>query len=92
MSIRISVAAMIAEHMDGAHEAEVDVASVGEALHVLTARYPALAGLLWRGDGDALNPMLVVFANRRDIREQQGLATPLAPGDEVMLITAVEGG
>jgi ferredoxin-nitrite reductase len=64
---------------------------VGEALHDLTARHPPLAALVWRPDG-GFNDQLVAFLNREDVRRLQALDTPVRPGDELVLITAVEGG
>lgn len=90
MAVRIELPQLLADLADGADTVEVDGATVGEALHALTARYPGLDALVWR-DG-AFNDQLVVFLNRRDVRHLQALDTPVHPGDVLMLITALEGG
>ena len=70
---------------------EVEGATVADALEDLTRRHPALEALVWRGPG-VFNDQLVLFLNREDVRRLEGMRTALNPGDELMLITAVEGG
>lgn len=89
--MRIALAHLLAEQIGGADTVEVEAATVEEALRALTQAHPALAALVWRPDG-SFNDQLVAFRNRDDVRRLQGLATPLRPGDELVLITAVEGG
>lgn len=91
MAVRIALASMLADLAGGQDRVEVEGATVGEALHDLTARHPPLAALLWRPDG-AFNEQLVAFVNQQDVRRLQALDTPVRAGDELMLITAVEGG
>jgi molybdopterin converting factor small subunit len=90
MSVRIELAQALAELADGEDAVTLQADTVRHALRDLGTRYPRLGELLWRGE--ALNGQLVAFLNRDDIRRLQGLDTPLAPGDKLVLITAVEGG
>jgi molybdopterin converting factor small subunit len=102
MPIRIAFPAQFAELIGGADSVTVDGATVGEALARLTERHPALASLVWpRGAGPApgtggvrgaLNPVIVVFLNGEDVRHAGGLQAPLREGDELTVISAVEGG
>jgi molybdopterin converting factor small subunit len=90
MTLRIALAHVLAEQIGGEDSVEVGGATVGEALQALTARHPQLASLVWR-EG-RFNDQLVAFLNRDDVRRLQAMETPVRPGDELMLITAVEGG
>jgi molybdopterin synthase sulfur carrier subunit len=93
MSIRIAFPAQFADLIDAA-AVEVEGKNVGEALRRLTDAHPALTSLVWPRDGSRseLNPILVVFLNGHDVRSLQGLVSPLQDGDELLVISAVEGG
>ena len=90
MTIKVTLAAALAELVEGNTTFHLEGVTAREALRQLAVAHPPLADLLWRGD--RLNPMLVAFRNQDNIRQLQGLDTPLADGDELALITAIEGG
>jgi sulfur carrier protein ThiS len=60
-------------------------------LRALAQRHPTVRPLLWRTDGQP-NPVLVCFVNGRQLPSAGAPATPLRDGDELLLISAVEGG
>lgn len=91
MSVRISLAALLAERIAEPKDLELEGASVEEVLRNLSGRYDALAPLLWKASGE-FNPFLVVFLNNTDIRDLQGLSTLLNPGDHLTVVSALEGG
>jgi molybdopterin converting factor small subunit len=91
MSIRVRLAHLLAERAGGQDDLELDGRTVGDVLHGLSARHPALAGLVWSGE-EVFNPMLVAFLNGEDVRRLRGLETPVAQGDELMVVSALEGG
>ena len=91
MSVRVSLAALLAERIGEPKELELDGASVEEALRDLSGRYDALTPLLWKASGE-FNPLLVVFLNNTNIRDLNGLATPLKSGDHLTVVSALEGG
>ena len=93
MSVRIVFPAQFAD-LIGADSVSVEAQTVGEALRRLTDTHAALASLVWPRDGSRteLNPVIVVFLNNHDIRGLKGLATPVRTDDELMVISAVEGG
>lgn len=70
-------------------EAEVTLAqplaTVGEALLALAARWPAVGPELVRDDG-RLRAGLVIFINDEDSRYRGGLEAPLTPGDILSLL------
>jgi molybdopterin converting factor small subunit len=70
---------------------EVDGATVGEALGALVAAYPDLRSRLL-DDAGGINRFVNVFVNETDVRHLQDLATPLSPGDTVLLLPAMAGG
>ena len=94
-TVRLRLTQMLAEFCEGQDDLTLPLpgatATAGELLHRLTDTYPGLARLLWTETGD-FNPQMVAFCNQADLRALQGMATPLNGGDELMLITAVEGG
>ncbi len=89
--MRVALATPLADAAGGARYLEMEGGTVEEVLRELTVRHAALAALLWR-EGGRLNPMLAIFRNQDDIRTLQGLATPLEAGDELAVISALEGG
>ena len=91
MTVTISLAPVLGERAGGRSAVHVDAATVAEALHQLTTRFPELATLVWSPEG-GINPFLVVFLEDQDIREFGGLDAALRPGDEISVVTAVEGG
>jgi molybdopterin converting factor small subunit len=54
-------------------------------------RHPGLEDRLFYEDG-RLRRFLNVFVDEEDIRFEQGLDTPVAPGQTVSLLPAVAGG
>ncbi|UIP01124.1 MoaD/ThiS family protein [Halobaculum sp. CBA1158] len=65
--------------------------TVGEALEALLEAYPALAVRVLDEDGD-LREHINLLCNGRDVREAEGLDTPVADGDELALFPPVSGG
>jgi hypothetical protein len=51
---------------------------------------PRMTPLVWPKDG-ALNPVMVVFLNDRQLGAGE-IATPVGPGDEIDIVPALEGG
>lgn len=93
--LRVRLTQMLADHCGGEDDFALTLApgelTAGAALRTLTGLHAALGPLVWTADG-AFNDQLVAFLNQEDLRRLQGLETPLQDGDELMLITAVEGG
>mgnify|MGYP001616826460 CR=1 FL=1 len=91
MTVRVALAPALGERAGGRSTIEVEGVTVSEALLHLTERFPELDALVWRG-ADEFNPFLVVFLNDQDVRELGGLRAPLRDGDELALVSALEGG
>jgi len=66
-------------------------ATVGDLLQALAAQYgPEFSR--WVLDHGDLGKFAIVLVNGRDVRQLQRLATPLAPGDNVVIFPPVGGG
>ena len=87
---RIRFTNLFAERIGGVSSVDVSASTVESALRSLTDRHPALTPLVWAKDG-ALNPVMVVFLNDHQLGAAE-LATPVGPGDEIDIVSAVEGG
>jgi sulfur-carrier protein len=74
----------------GSRELSASGGTVGEVLDGLFTGHPALADRL-RSDG-TLSTFVNVYLNGDDIRHRDGLETPVADGDVVILLPAMAGG
>lgn len=74
----------------GSRELAAAGGTVGEVLDGLFTGHPALADRL-RPDG-TLSSFVNVYVNGDDIRHRDGLETPVAAGDVVVLLPAMAGG
>jgi MoaD family protein len=63
--------------------------TVGDALADCVARQPRLKPRIFRDDGSV---WVGLFVNGRNIRQGQGLDTPLEDGDEIRLLPPIGGG
>lgn len=68
---------------------ECEGRTVAEALADCIARDPRLESRIFRAD-DGI--WVGVFVNGRNVRQGQGLDTPLAKGDEIRLLPPIGGG
>lgn len=75
----------------GVKSLEIPAGSVRELVATLLERHPGLGGQLLTPDGE-LNRFVNVYVNGQDVRYLEGLATPVAEGDEVRLLPAMAGG
>jgi len=75
----------------GAAEAKADGATVGEVLEALYGQHGDLRERLAGEDGE-LRRFVNVYLQGEDIRFLDGLATPVADGDELTILPAVAGG
>ena len=91
MTARVLLSAALSEWTGGAADVRISGETIAAVLRALTDQHPGLGSLVW-GSGNQSSPMLVTFLNGEDVRQLQGLATKVADGDEIMLVTAVEGG
>ena len=76
---------------DSVHPVGADAVTVGSVLDALAVEYPALE----RRVRDELGRPRVhvnLFVGADNVRDLDGLATPITPGDDLSIIPAVSGG
>ena len=78
-------------YTDGSGEVSVQGNTVGQALDDLTSQYPALRQHLFNGDGH-VRPFVNLYLHEENIKGLQGMDTPLAAGDRILLIPSIAGG
>jgi molybdopterin converting factor small subunit len=74
-----------------APSAEVEGATVGEALGVVFASRPTLRGYVLDDQG-AVRRHVAVYVNGRPLRDRARLGDPVGPGDEIFVFQALSGG
>jgi molybdopterin synthase sulfur carrier subunit len=75
----------------GARQVEASGATLDALLGDLFVRYPDMRAKLLTEDG-GLSRFVNVFVNDQDARYLEGLQTPVASGDVVVLLPAMAGG
>ncbi len=75
----------------GQSEVPVQGSNVAEALDDLTRRYPDLRQHLFNGDNQ-LRPFVNLFLGENNIKDLQGVQTPINDQDRLMLIPSIAGG
>ncbi|MBI3160932.1 MAG: MoaD/ThiS family protein [Chloroflexi bacterium] len=75
----------------GKSEVIVSGAYVLDTLTDLTSQYPAIKPHLFNESGE-LRPFVNLFVGESNIKDLQGVETPIKDGDRLMLIPSVAGG
>ncbi|WP_433160270.1 MoaD/ThiS family protein [Kribbella sp. CA-247076] len=88
MAIGIKLPTVLRPFAGGAERVEVDGATVGE---VVAALDPVLRRRLTDEQG-AVRRHVNIYLGNDNIRDLDGLATPLKDGDELMILPSVAGG
>jgi molybdopterin converting factor small subunit len=91
MFTTIRIPTPLRAYTDGKNEIPVDGSTVGEALDRLIEQYPGLRPHLFNGEGQ-LRAFVNLFLNEDNIKDLQGVETPVRPNDRLMLIPSIAGG
>ena len=91
MSVTILIPTALRSFVDRNSEIEVEGATVGEALGNLATQYPDLKQQIYEDDVK-LRGFVNVFVDGTNIKKLNGLDTPVAAGDTVMIVPAIAGG
>ena len=91
MSVTVKLPTQLRDAAGGATSVSVAGATVGEALDGLYAEHGELKSRI-ADDAGELRRFVNVYLKGEDIRFLDGLATPVADGDEVTILPAVAGG
>lgn len=91
MGVLIHVPMPLRQYCDRASSLSVPAGSVRTALEQLERDHPVLLRCI-RDETGAVRRHVNLFVNASNVRDLQGLDTPLAPGDELFILPAVSGG
>jgi adenylyltransferase/sulfurtransferase len=78
-------------YVDNQHEIAIPAASVAELVDGILARYPVLRPHLFDAQGN-LRRHFNIFVNGANIRDLNGMDTPLTDGDKVIVMASAAGG
>jgi molybdopterin converting factor small subunit len=78
-------------YTEGKAEVSVTGSTVSAAMQSLVEQFPALEGHLYNGKGE-LRAFVNLFLGEDNIKDLQGLETPLDEGDTLRLIPSIAGG
>jgi MoaD family protein len=90
MAVNVKIPTQLRSATDGAAQASVDGATVGEVLDALYERFGELRSRIAEDGG--LRRFVNVYVDGEDIRFLDGLDTAVRDGDEVTILPAVAGG
>ena len=91
MAVSILVPAALRAYTERQAEIEVNGGTVGEAIADLAAKYPDIRKHIYK-DENSLRDFINVYIGDTNIKEIEGLKTPVKDGDSVMLVPAIAGG
>jgi molybdopterin synthase sulfur carrier subunit len=91
MAVTVKLPTQLRDAAGNRSEAQVHGATVGEALDSLYAQHGELRERI-ADDSGAVRRFVNVYLGGEDIRFLDGLATPVADGDELTILPAVAGG
>jgi molybdopterin converting factor small subunit len=91
MPVTVRIPTVLRTATNGEKAVTVEGATVGDVLGALATDHPGVREQVFTADG-TLHRFLNVYVNDDDVRYTGGLATAVAPGDEVTLLPAVAGG
>jgi molybdopterin converting factor small subunit len=78
-------------YTNGQSDVAVNGANISETLADLTTQYPALKPHLFN-DGGSLRSFVNLFVGENNIKDLQGMDTPVKDGEKIMLIPSIAGG
>jgi adenylyltransferase/sulfurtransferase len=90
MAVDILIPTALRTFTDRASEVSVEGATVGEAVAALAEKYPDIKQHLYK-EGE-LRSFINIFVGETNIKNLQGLDTPVASGTQIMLVPAIAGG
>jgi molybdopterin converting factor small subunit len=78
-------------YTNGQSEVNVSGSNVSDVLTDLTAQYPAIQPHIFN-EGGELRPFVNLFVGENNIKDLQGVNTPIQDGEKIMLIPSIAGG
>jgi molybdopterin synthase sulfur carrier subunit len=87
----IRIPPVLRPSVGGEREVTAEGSNVGEVLNALAEAHPETRNQLFGDDGD-LNRYVNVYLNDEDVRVLDGLSTPVAERDSLVILPAMAGG
>ena len=78
-------------YTSGKSEVQVTGVKISEALTDLTNQFPAIKPHIFNEAGE-LRPFVNLFVGENNIKDLQGVDTPIKDGEKIMLIPSIAGG
>ena len=75
----------------GQSEVNVSGSNIAEALADLTSQFPTIQPHIFHENGE-LRPFVNLFLGENNIKDLQGVDTPVTDGERIMLIPSIAGG
>jgi molybdopterin converting factor small subunit len=91
MTTTLKIPTPLRYYTDGQAEVLVNGSNVSAAMRNLVEQFPSLEGHLYNGKGE-LRAFVNLFLGEDNIKDLQGLETPLDEGDTLRLIPSIAGG
>ncbi|HEX6288438.1 MAG TPA: ubiquitin-like small modifier protein 1 [Herpetosiphonaceae bacterium] len=91
MAVTVIIPTALRQYAAGQREVVAEGTTIGEVLQQITTQHADFGRQIFGDDGN-LRSFVNVYRNDDDVRYLDGLATPVADGDEVSIIPAIAGG
>lgn len=91
MPVTVRIPTALRSYAANESKTQVDAKTVGDALHALVERHPALKPHLYENDGQ-LRSFVNVYLGEQDVRELGGQAAPVSDGQTLLIVPSVAGG
>lgn len=89
--VTVGIPGLLARFTEGDHQTSLEAATLGDCLHRLVERHPALEPHLFDGSG-RLRDHLLLVQNGTMVDWSTAETVEVAPGDTVTILQAVSGG
>ena len=91
MAVTVFIPSPLRQFTGGQFAVQAEGRTVADVLAGVTASHPDLRANLLKNPGQ-LQPFVHLFVGGRDIAGQQGLATAVPDGGELLIVQAISGG
>jgi molybdopterin/thiamine biosynthesis adenylyltransferase/rhodanese-related sulfurtransferase/molybdopterin converting factor small subunit len=91
MAVTVVIPTPLRQFAGGNSEIEIEAATAGEALEILTTTHAELKKHLYN-DGGNLRNFVNVYVGDEDIRDLDGLETEVKSGSEILIVPSIAGG
>lgn len=91
MAVKIIIPTPLRQFAGGQSEISVEATTAGEALEALTTQFTDLKKHLYTDAGNLRN-FVNVYVGDEDIRDLDGVETPVKEGGEIMIVPSIAGG